>query len=68
MGDIKEVVKTIKSLDDLVMIREEEYFDFQNAMRAAFGENPVDPPNPNEDPRIKRMKAKARYRDKIKAK
>lgn len=68
IGDVEKVVKSIKSLDDLIMIKEEEYFDFQNAMRAAFGENPVDPPNPNEDPRIKRMKAKARYRDKVKAK
>ena len=68
IGDLGEVMKTVKSLDDLVMIQENEYFDFQNAMRAAFGEKPVEPPNPNEDPRIKRMKAKARYRDKIKAK
>ena len=28
----------------------------------------MEPPNPNEDPRVKRIKAKARYRDKIKAK
>lgn len=68
IGDIKEVLKTVKSMDDLIMITEEEYFDFQNAVRAALGEKPIDPPNPNEDPRIKRMKAKARYRDKIKAK
>lgn len=68
IGNIEEVMKTINSLNDLVMIKEEEYFDFQNAMRAAFGEKPAEPPNPNEDPRIKKIKAKARYRDKIKAK
>ena len=33
-----------------------------------MGEKALEPPNPNEDPRIKKMKAKARYRDKIKAK
>jgi hypothetical protein len=27
----------------------------------------VEPPNPNEHPKIKAMKAKARYRDKVKA-
>ena len=32
------------------------------------GLKPVEPPNPNEHPRIRAMKAKARYRDKIKAK
>lgn len=68
IGDLKEVMKTTNSLNDLVMIKEEDYFDFQNAVRLSLGEKPIDPPNPNEDPRIKRMKAKARYRDKIKAK
>ena len=28
----------------------------------------MEPPDPDEDPRVKRIKAKARYRDKIKAK
>jgi hypothetical protein len=68
IGDIEEVMTKIKSLDDLVMIREEDYFEFQNALRLAMGDRALEPPNPNEDPRIKRMKAKARYRDKVKAK
>lgn len=50
------------------MIGEDEYFDFQNMIRTCLGEDTISPPNPNEDPRIKRIKAKARYRDKIKAK
>lgn len=33
-----------------------------------MGEKKIAPPVENEDPRIKKMKAKARYRDKIKAK
>ena len=33
-----------------------------------MGEEPKEPPNPNEDPRVKRIKAKARYRDRVKAK
>jgi hypothetical protein len=50
------------------MINESNYFDFQNLIRAAVGQNPIEAPNPNEDPRITRMKAKARYRDRVKAK
>ena len=48
-------------------ISAEEYFDFQNIIRESLGEKPVERPDPNEHPKIKRMKAKARYRDKIKA-
>lgn len=68
IGNLEEKLKEIKSLDDLIIIKEEEYFDFQNLIRESIGDKTVEPPNPNEDPRVKRIKAKARYRDKIKAK
>lgn len=64
IGDIKDV----KSVDELRILREEDYFDFQNLVREAIGKKRIEPPNPNEDPRVKAIKAKARYRDKIKAK
>lgn len=64
IGDIKDV----KSIEELRILREEDYFDFQNLVREAIGKKRVEPPNPNEDPRVKAIKAKARYRDKIKAK
>ena len=64
IGDISEA----KSLDELRILKEEDYFDFQNLVREAIGKKKVEPPNPNEDPRVKAIKAKARYRDKIKAK
>lgn len=64
IGDISSA----KSIDDLRILREEDYFDFQNLVRQAVGKNAIEPPNPNEDPRVKAIKAKARYRDKIKAK
>ena len=67
IGDLKEKINSIKSIDELIIIEEEEYFDFQNLIREALGDNVLSPPNPDEDPRIKRMKAKARYRDKVKA-
>ena len=52
-------------------LSEENFFDFQNFIREACGDKIVEPyvpPNPNEDPRITRIKQLARERDKIKAK
>ena len=49
----------------------ENFFDFQNAIRMICGMGKVEPPlpdDPNEDPRIKRIKEKARLRDRIKRK
>ena len=66
--DIIPKLKDVKDLKKLKYITEDEYFDFQNQIRLSLGENAIEPPNPDEDPRIKRIKAKARYRDKIKAK
>lgn len=67
VGDLAESIKNIQSLEELRIIDENNYFDFQNLIRESIGEKLLAPPNPDEDPRIKRMKAKARYRDKIKA-
>lgn len=56
--------------DVLAVIAEEEYFDFQNAIRLVVGDKAITPPepaDPNEDPRIRRIKEKARERDRIKA-
>lgn len=68
VGKIEEVLKNAQSIDDLVMIKEEDFFDFQNIIRECIGKKMVEPPNPNEHPKIKEMKRKARYRDKVKAK
>lgn len=64
LGDFAHV----KSLKELRKITEENYFNFQNLIRESIGIKPLEPPNPNEPEKIRRMKAKARYRDKIKAK
>ena len=64
IGDVSQV----DSVDGLRILKEEDYFDFQNLVREAIGKKPIEPPNPNEDPRVKAIKAKARYREKIKAK
>ena len=67
-GNIEDALRAAEKLDDLVFITEEEFFSFQNMIRIATNRKVVEPPNPNENPRIKAMKAKARYRDRVKAK
>lgn len=57
-----------KSVDQLRILKEEDFFDFQNEIRRSLGRPAIELPDPNEHPRIKAMKAKARYRDRIKAK
>lgn len=68
VGNLEEVLKTISSIDELITINEEDFFNFQNVLRQAIGKKEVEPPNPNEHPRVKEMKRKARYRDRVKAK
>ena len=68
IGGTQKILGDIEKVEDLKFIDEETFFDFQNEVRAALGEKKIEPPVENEDPRIKRMKAKARYRDKVKEK
>lgn len=68
VGDPKEELARVQHATQLRLIREENFLLFQNAIRESLGDKAVEAPNPNEDPRVKRIKAKARYRDKIKAK
>lgn len=68
VGDLEQITKDLKSVEDLPIINANNYFNFQNQVRLCLGQKMVDPPNPDEDPRIKRMKAKMRLRDKVKAK
>jgi hypothetical protein len=55
-------------MNELRIINQNNFFEFQNAIRRSLGDKELDAPNPNENPRIKEMKAKARYRDRVKAK
>lgn len=68
LGDIEDELTKVKSADELRVIDEEEFFNLQNTVRISLGLATVEKPDPNESPRIKRMKAKARLRDRIKAK
>lgn len=68
VGKIEKILKDLKSLDQLIFINELEFFHFQNIIREATGQKIIEPPNSKEHPRVKAMKAKARYRDRVKAK
>ena len=71
IGKFSESVLNIESIDELKCLNEENYFDFQNAIRQSIGDEPLKPPepeNPNEDPRIRAIKEGAKRRDRIKAK
>ncbi len=68
VGDLKESLSKAKSVSDLRIINKDNYFDFQNALRRAVGEKEAEPYNPNENPKVKYFKAKARLRDRVKAK
>lgn len=63
-----EDLKNAEKVEDLTLIKEEDFFDLQNVIRAAVGTKPVEKVDPDEDPRVKAIKAKARRRDRIKAK
>ena len=72
VGDLQKEFLKVSSIENIMkelrIINQDNFFEFQNAIRRSMGDKELEPPNPNENPRIKEMKAKARYRDRIKAK
>ena len=68
IGDLQTVLQSIKSLDELRIIDDNNFFELQNLMREAIGEQAAEPYNPNENPKVKYFKAKARLRDRVKQK
>ena len=70
-GNLDKDVKNLKTIYDLRTLDERNYFEFQNCIRQASGKKIAAPPvpvDPNEDPRIRKIKEGARRRDAIKAK
>ena len=70
IGNIEEIVQNETPIESFTFLSEDSFFDFQNAIRESVGdkkEDPLEQENPNEDPRIRRIKEKARERDKLKA-
>lgn len=68
LGNLEDIIMNMKDSNDLPILDGEDYFDFQNAIREVMGQEPQEPYNYNMHPKARRMKAKQRYRDKIKAK
>ena len=68
IGTLETALKEAKTIEDLIVLNEENFFDFQNLIRESIGKKPAEKPKPNEHPKIKEMKRKARYRDRVKAK
>lgn len=68
LGNLEEELTKVNNAEELRIIDEEEFFNLQNTVRTSLGIAPVEKPDPDESPRIKRMKAKARLRDRVKAK
>ena len=71
IGNVEDLIQNIDSVNDIEYLTDGEFFDFQNMIRESCGDKPVKPPepeNPDEDPRIRKIKEKARERDRIKAK
>ena len=68
IGDLKDELAKVKSVEDLRILKEDDFFDLQNLLRQAVGEKPIEPYNPDENSKVKYFKAKARLRDRVKAK
>ena len=71
IGKSEEELDPDIDLDNPRLLTAENFFDFQNAIRMAMGDELVEPPepeDPNLDPRIKRYKAKVKASERAIAK
>lgn len=71
LTDVSAEILQVTSIEDLPVVKwidENEFFDFQNIIRLAAGEEPIEPSDLTEDPRVYRMKLLQRERDRVKHK
>ena len=68
IGNIQEILTNVQSLEDLVVITESDFFDFQNAIRECVGRKAVEKPDLNINPKIAEIKRKARRAERLRAK
>ena len=68
IGNLNDIISNSSQLNNLKYINESDFLEFQNLIRESVGEKIVEPPNPNEHPKVREMKRKARYRDRVKKK
>lgn len=67
IGDT-ETILSLTEISELPIIDENNFFAFQNIIRACLGEEKKEKNELEKHPRLRKMKAKARYRDRVKAK
>lgn len=68
IGNLEEILIMIHNIDELPVFKEEDFFDLQNQIRLCLGMEKQKPYNYDLHPYKRRALAKARLRDRIKAK
>lgn len=67
VGDVVKSLESATSIEDLMMITEDNFHNFQNLIRLAVGESAVEKPPADRHEKAWRMLALRRERDRIKA-
>ena len=67
IGDAKTIL-SLNEISELPIIDENNFFKFQNIIRICLGDDPKEKNELEKNPRLRKMKAKARYRDRVKSK
>lgn len=67
IGDV-ETLLSLTEISELPIIDENNYFAFQNIIRSCLGDEQKKEDKIEKNIRVRKMKAKARYRDRVKAK
>ena len=67
IGDV-ETLLSLTEISELPIIDESNYFAFQNIIRSCLGDEQKKEDKLEKNIRLRKMKAKARYRDRVKAK
>ena len=67
IGDV-ETLLSLTEISELPIIDESNYFAFQNIIRSCLGDEQKKEDKIEKNIRVRKMKAKARYRDRVKAK
>ena len=67
IGDV-ETLLSLTEISELPIIDENNYFAFQNIIRSCLGDEQKKEDKLEKNIRVRKMKAKARYRDRVKAK
>lgn len=66
LGKLEDIIMNLDNTNDLPILMPEDYFEFQNLIRCCLGTEQLEPYNYKMHPKLRRMKAKQRLRDRIK--